>query len=289
MPSPIMSPDPATRALPRVPDLLLGQLRHHLRQLLRTPRAVSTGMVLPVLLLLLAGTTRGHLPVSRLAGYATLGLTMTTWTAHGIGLVAAREAGVLKRWRAAPLPTWCHLAGRVAASMLVGVMAATITVLTGVLLFATHLGPAQAAVVVAALTLGALTCAACTTAVTGFIPTVASAFPILGLTYLPVVLISGVFGPLPTEPHWLTTLAGYLPVQPIVDATQHAIRDAALPTRDLLILAAWTLASALTARASFRWQPTKPRRRRAFATRKGSHDERHSWCRASRPTARRSA
>ena len=95
---------PRSGRMPSLGRVLLQQVRHHLRLMLRTPRAISTGLVLPVLLLLLSGTSHGHLSTPRLAGLAVLGLTMTAWTTHGIGLVAAREAGVLERWRARPPP-----------------------------------------------------------------------------------------------------------------------------------------------------------------------------------------
>lgn len=258
MPRPHVLPDPA---LPAVSGLFAAQLRHQIGLLVRTPRAIGSGVVLPVLLVLLAGTSRGDLPASRVAGFATVGLTMITWTTHGIGLVAARETGVLKRWRGTPLPAWCHLAGRIGASVLVAVLAGAVTVVSAVALFGTHFDVPQAATIVAALAVGAITCATCSIAIAGCVPTVASAFPILGLSYLPLVLISGAFGPLSREPHWLTSLADYLPVQPVIDAVSHALGDSSMPIRDVLIPIAWTLAAAFAATATFRWQPSRPHRR----------------------------
>ncbi len=221
---------------------------------------MSTGIVLPVLLLLLADT-KAHVSLSQLAGYAVLGVTMTAWTTHGIGLVASREAGVLKRWRATPLPPWCYFTGRIAATVLIAVLSGAVAVLAGVLFRAVHLDADRAFPVIAALILGAIACAASATALTGFVPTVASAFPILGLTYLPIVFVSGVFGSPDNEPHWLMTLATYLPVEPIVHATDHALAYGSLPIRDLAVLAAWAVSGILAALVTFRWEPTRPRRR----------------------------
>jgi ABC-2 type transport system permease protein len=246
--------------LPRVVPLLLGQLGHQIRLLLRTPRAMSTGLVLPVLLLM-TNSSGGHVAPGRLAGCAVLGTTMIAWTTHGIGLVAARESGVMKRWRATPLPAWCYLTGQIGASVLVAVLAGAVAVLTGVAFFGTDLDVSRALAMLVAVALGALACAAASTAVTGFVPTVASAFPILGLTYLPVVLFSGTVGD-PVKASWVATIASYLPVQPTIDAAAHALAGTALPVRDVLVLCSWAVAGLLVSLAVFRWEPSRTRQRR---------------------------
>jgi ABC-2 type transport system permease protein len=251
--------------LPGLTGMLVNQVRYHLSVLLRTPRALSTGLVVPVLLLLLSNTKHGQLPAARLAGPAILGLTMTAWTTHGITLIAAREAGVLKRWRATPLPAWCYFTARIVATVVVAVLAAVITVVVGAEWFGSSVPPRAVVAMATALVVGATACAALATAVTGIVPNVASAFPILGLSYLPVVLISGVLGSMPSEPSWLTTLASYLPVQPIIDATTHAVQHGSLVLRDLLVLMGWTIGGLLAALGTFRWAPTRPRQRRAAA------------------------
>jgi hypothetical protein len=70
-------------------------LSYHARVLLRTPRATFGGVLLPLLLLALRGA--GSVP-----GLVVLGVASTAYVTHASGLVAAREAGVLKRWRATP-------------------------------------------------------------------------------------------------------------------------------------------------------------------------------------------
>jgi ABC-2 type transport system permease protein len=237
--------------------LLAAQARYQLGLLARTPRALSTGLALPVILLLVSDTRHGHLPAGQVAGLATFGVTMSAWTTHGIGLVAAREAGVLKRWWATPLPRWCHLAGRIVATVLLATLAGTLTVTAGAVAFGTPIGPAALAVFV----LGAFACAAACTAVTGFVPNVASAFPVLGLTYLPVLLVSGALGASGALPCWVVTLSRYLPVRPTSDAATSALDGHGIPPADVLVLAAWVVAGLLAALVTFRWEPSRPRRR----------------------------
>ncbi|MFD3401197.1 ABC transporter permease [Kribbella sp. NPDC058693] len=241
-------------------QLLIGQLGHQIRLLLRTPRAMSTGLVLPVLLLFL-NSSDGHVPPARLAGCAVLGTTMIAWTTHGIGLVAARESGVMKRYRATPLPAWCYLTAQIVASVIVAMLAGALAVLVGVVFFGAQLQFWQALVMLGVIVLGALACASASTAVTGFVPTVASAFPILGLTFLPVLLLSGTVGE-PLKTHWVNVVASYLPVRPTVVSLE---RTTPAP-HDILVLCAWSVGGLLLSLAVFRWEPTRTRQHRPPAT-----------------------
>ena len=46
------------------------------------------------------------------------------YLSHASGLVVAREDGVLRRWRATPLPSWGYFAGRIVATVLLADAAA---------------------------------------------------------------------------------------------------------------------------------------------------------------------
>jgi ABC-2 type transport system permease protein len=254
------------RRLPSSGRLLVAQVGYQLRLLLRTPRALGAGVAVPALLLVLSNPKGGGVPAAHLAGLAVLGVTITAWVTHGIGLVAARESGVLKRWRAAPLPPWCYFAGRITATVLVATAAAGVTVAIGVARYGTHLDADAAVGLLVAVGLGALAWATPATALTGVIPRVDSASPILTLTYLPVIVLSGVFGSPIGQPRWLTTLAGYLPAQPMIDAAtralQHTTSPPVLPGHDLLVLAGSAIVGLVASLVLFRWEPSRPAQRR---------------------------
>jgi ABC-2 type transport system permease protein len=250
-----------SRGLPGPGRVLAVQIRYQLQLLLRTPRAVVAGIVLPALLLLVSHPKHGAIAPAELAGLTVLGVTITAWSTNGISMVTAREAGVLKRWRATPMPAWCYFLGRMAATVIVSAMSAAVTMTLGVFLCHTHMTATIAVGVLAAVVLGALAWSAAAMAVTGLIPNVASAWPILMISYLPVILISGGFGTTGGQPHWLNTLASYLPAQPIINATTRALQYQAGQSltsgRDMLVLAGWLAGGLLAARILFRWQPTK--------------------------------
>jgi ABC-2 type transport system permease protein len=255
----------AARArMPSVRRLLAAQISYQAR-LLASGRAITIGVGLPVILLIAAHGQHSNTSATGIAGYAAFGLTLTAWNTYGVRLVAAREAGVLKRWRATPLPHWCYFLGRILATVVVAVLAGAATVAAGVLLYGTHLTVSGALGALVAVILGAFAWAATATALTAVIPTVEAAAPTLMLTYFPVIIISGIFGAI-SEPHWLSTIASYLPAQPLVHALGsslgHTAGHALLPARDLIVLAAWAVAGLAAAVATFRWEPHRPTQQR---------------------------
>jgi ABC-2 type transport system permease protein len=148
----------------------------------------------------------------------------------------------------------------------VGTLAGTVTVAVGVCFYHVHLTAGAALVILVVFALGAAAWAASATALSSAIPTVEAAFPILILIYFPVLIVSGLLGSI-SEPHWLTTLASYLPVRPLADAVTSALRHASgtplFPAHDLLTLAVWAAAGLAAAIITFRWEPHRPTQRRA--------------------------
>ena len=131
-----------------------------------------------------------------------------------------------------------------------------------------------------AVGLGTLAWAALATALTGIIPTIESASPILTFTYPPVILLSGVFGVLGGQPRWLASLTSYLPAQPMIDAAARALQHTAgppdIPGHDLIVLGGWAAAGLVASLMAFRWEPNRPAHRR---TTRGGH--------SSQPAARK--
>jgi ABC-2 type transport system permease protein len=256
----------ATR-LPNPLRLLGAQVGYQIRQLLASGRTLAIGIGLPVILLI-ASKGKGTTP--NVAGYAAFGLTITAWAGFGVRLVSARESGLLKRWRASPLPRWCYFAGAIVATTLTAVIAGAVAVGVAVLLWGSHFdsGPSVqltgkgVAAVLIVFALAALAWASAVTAVTTIIPSVEAAFPTLTLIYFPTVIISGVLFSL-NEPSWLSQLVSYLPAEPMIDATRNAVHHGPgvpfIPGKDTAVLAAWAVGGLLVAVLTFRWEPHRPR------------------------------
>jgi ABC-2 type transport system permease protein len=254
--------------LPGLVPVIGGQLRYQLTLLLRTPRTLMAGLILPGALLALQLGRVQHigqgaaadLLAARVAGLVVLGAMSVAYLTHAASLVVAREDGVLRRWRATPLPSWGYFAGRIGAAMLIADAAALILVLVGVAMAGLHLSGAGVVSLLIAATLGGLALAAAGTAITPLLTSAQGVNQLLALTYIPLIIFSGGFAGLP---HWLTTLVSYLPAQPMIDAVTRALEPgASMSGRDLAVLAAWAVGCLLLSVRFFQWDPHRPRHAR---------------------------
>jgi ABC-2 type transport system permease protein len=265
--------------LPGYGLLLAGQVQYQLRLLVRSPRALFAGILLPVLLLVLR-QVGGHTPAAQelavVSGIAAFSVISTAFITHAGNLVAARESGVLRRWRVSPLPHAIFIAGWVAATTLLAagsaVAALAVAGVLGASISVTGVGLALVPMV-----LGVLAWASVGTAVTGLITGGLGAYPMLAAISLPVIALSGGLGFSVTgsEPSWLATLMSYLPAEPVIHGMTRALRYAAgeggpaLAGRDLAVLAAWVVVGTIGSAWLFRWEPRvagKRRRRAKSAT-----------------------
>jgi ABC-2 type transport system permease protein len=259
-----------TPRMPGIGRLLAAQIAYQAR-LLASGRAIIIGVGLPVLLLIAAHghTAADAAGIGEMAGYATFGLTLTAWNTYGVRLVAARESGVLKRWRATPLPRWCYFLSRILATVVVAVIAGAATVTAGILLFHAQVSVSGALGALLVFVLGAFAWAATATALTALIPTIEAAAPTCMLTYFPIIIISGIFGGI-AEPSWLATIASYFPAEPLIHALTTVLGRTAgkaqPPVRDLLVLAVWAVAGLTVAITTFRWEPHRPTQKRPART-----------------------
>src|SRR5690242_3993551 len=123
--------------LPGLTPVIGGQLRYQLTLLMRTPRTLMAGLILPGALLALQLGRVQHIGqgaaadvlAARVAGLVVLGAMSVAYLTHACSLIEARADGVPRRWRAMPLTAWGYFAGRVAAAVLITGGAALILVL----------------------------------------------------------------------------------------------------------------------------------------------------------------
>jgi len=260
--------------LPGTGRVLAAQVRYQLILLARNPRALVTGLVMPSLLLALelghvqhlGATTAGMAVLApRVGGLFLFAAAAIALFTHASTLVVAREDGVLRRWRAAPLPSWAYFTAKITATVLAADLAGVVLVLVSMEMARLSLTSRAVAAMLVTGTLGALAFAAVGTAITRLISTAQSAQPVLMLTYLPLVFLSGAFGPIQSLPHWLTTAVTYLPAQPVVDAMSRVLLRSGgtlPPLHDAAVLAAWLAGGLLLSLRFFRWDPHRPRHSR---------------------------
>ncbi len=271
------------RPLPGIGSVLAGQVSYQLRLLARTPRALWFAIFAPAGLLALRLGHIGHVGgrqaasaavIGLMASLAVFGLLNTAYLTHASGLVAARQDGVLRRWRLVPVPASGFFAGRIVATVVLADAGGALVILIGAAMTGVHVAAGAIPALLVVLTTGALAWAALGTAVTALVPTAEASYPVIGLTYLPVIFVSGVFGAFPGAPGWLTTLVRYLPAQPVIDAATGVLSYsggglAPVPGADLATLCAWGAGGLLLAVRFFRWDPQRPPRRSHQRTTRG--------------------
>jgi ABC-2 type transport system permease protein len=259
------------RRLPGLGPVLATQIRYQLTMILRTPRALIAGLLLPgALLALERGNAQQHITMAlaapKVAGLVSFSAVAIAFFTHANALVIAREDGVLRRWHAAPLPTWGCFAARIAATTLLTVASGLILVLVAMQMAGLHLSGRAIPGLLAVGVLGALALSATATLITTIIPSTQAAQPVLMLIYIPLIILSGSLGSLATElPHWLTETITYLPVQPIIDSATRVLEHPGgtiMSVHDLAVLAAWAAGTMLVSLRFFRWDPTRQRHAR---------------------------
>jgi ABC-2 type transport system permease protein len=250
--------------LPGPGSVLASQIRYQLTLLGRNPRAIVAGLVLPGALLALERGNAQHITMAqaapKIAGLVAFSAVAIAFFTHALGLVTAREEGVLRRWHASPLPAWAYFAGRILATMAVTAAAGLILVLVAVGLTGVYLTAHAVVGLLVVDLLAALVLAAIGTAITVIIPTAQSAQPVLMLTYIPLIVLGGAFGAMTSLPHWVNTAMTYLPVQPVIDAAWRALQGGGviMSGHDLAVLTGWVVGGLLISFRSFAWDPHRP-------------------------------
>lgn len=257
-------PDQPTRWPSRL-RLIARQFRYHFGLMARTPRAIFASVLLPAIILAMRGSDAagqaGQGP-DMVAGLAVLGAVSASYVTHATSLVLARESGVLRRWRMSPMPSSCFFAGKTLATLVLAAGCALVTVLVAALMGISS-SPGHVAIMIGPILVGVLCWATVATAVSSLIPAGGAAYPLLTLTYLPVVLLSGAVGQSAGQSAWLRTVTNLLPVRPVLVACAGVLRSGHLyiSLQGVAVLTCWTIAAALAAGRLFQWTPRRPRAR----------------------------
>lgn len=259
---------PPTRTHPGRPSLarlLRDQAAWASTSLFREAGGVFFAVVMPALLLalipvLVTGDRSQRLDAARalLPAMAAYGIAVAAYVNMPSNLARAREQGVLKRVRGTPVPLWAHLAGRIAAALLVALL--TVVLLVAIAGIGYDMWPALGRLPATALAFA--TVVACFSALGFTLLTLVRSRQSLDAaalgTLLPLSFISDVFVHGARMPAPLDLLGDALPLKHAVHALDDALRSGAgsggFAWRDLAVLALWTAGGALVARR-MSWQP----------------------------------
>jgi ABC-2 type transport system permease protein len=244
--------------------LFAHELRAQQRLFWRSRELAFFTFALPIILYFLLGSVYGDDDVDGIAGADYLlagmlgyGAASTAFAGLAIMLVVRREAGILKRLRATPLPASTYLAAVLSSITLIFALEAVVMIVIGRVGFDTAL-PDRFLSLAVALLLGTASFAALGVGLSGLVRSAEGASAVVNAIYLPVSFISGAFFSPESFPAFLEAIANVLPLTYFIEL----VRDVILHGSEIWdepaavgVIAAWGAAGLVAAYRSFRWEP----------------------------------
>jgi ABC-2 type transport system permease protein len=251
--------------------LALRQVRYTNKAFWRNPASAFFTFVFPLMFLVIFtalfgnenATIRGQ-EVSVSTVYvpliATFSIITATYTNLAINVSFSRDAGVLKRIRGSPLPSWAFMSGRIVHAILVTILLVIIVAAFGALFYDAEIPTRTLPAFITTVALGAATFSALGLALTSVIPHADASPPIVNASILPLLFLSGIFIPIQDPNAWYVMLAKFFPVYHFAEAMTSAYFS---PTGTgfegwhLLVMALWGVAGAVLAVLFFSWEPRR--------------------------------
>jgi ABC-2 type transport system permease protein len=193
------------------------------------------------------------------AGMIGYGVAATCFAGLGITLVVRREAGVLKRIRATPLPAPDYVFAVLASVFVVIVIESVVIILLGRLFWSVPV-PDRLLSLLVVLVIGAACFAAMGIGITGVVRTAEGSSAVINAIFLPMAVISGTFFSPRSYPEFLRVLAEILPLTHFTELTRNVmLHDQHIWSNlgDVAVVVAWGAVGLFGAIRGFRWQPVE--------------------------------
>jgi len=244
-------------------SFVLHQLRFEQRSFWRSREAAVFIFVFPLLLYsLLASVYSAEingLPSADvlLAGLFSYGAANTAFAGLAITLVGRREAGILKRLRATPLPPRAYLMAVLLSTLVIFALQAVALLALGRFGFGADM-PKNMIGFLGAIAVGVACFAGLGVGGAALIRSAEGASAVVNVVLLPMAFLAGSFGPTRHYPPVLQAVADVLPLTYFVKLVNGVVLDGdslfAEPWQ-LAIVVAWGLAGLAIALRWFSWMP----------------------------------
>jgi len=193
------------------------------------------------------------------AAMASFGVITACFNNIAIAMTFQRDAGILKRIDATPLPAGSFLAAQILHAMLVAVLLVAATALFGRAAYGADIpGGVTLLEFLLMLVVGASAFCALGLAVTAAIPNFDAAPAIVNIAILPLLFLSGIFIAFGNDtPSWIIWVARIFPVRHFATGMQAGFLGTPFDWSDVAIVAAWGLVGLLLAVRFFSWEPRR--------------------------------
>jgi ABC-2 type transport system permease protein len=245
--------------------LFVHELKTEIRLYTRSRELAFFTFLLPIIFFVLLGSVYGdsdeikgyRAPDYLLTGMLGYGVAATAFSGLGIVLVLRREAGILKRLRATPLPASVYIGAVLLTTLLAFVVEAVFLIALGMLLFDAEF-PKSLGSLALAIILGGSAFALLGVGISGLVRRAEGASAVITALYLPLSFVSGAFFSQQNFPDWLKAIADLLPLTYFIDLMGAVMLGGVElwdRPKDVAVIAAWGLVGAVLARRFFRWVP----------------------------------
>lgn len=247
--------------------LVWHQIRYEQLSFWRNPQAAFFTFAFPVLIMVVFGALfhggepsdffGGLSPLAYYVGTVTgLSVLGSCYSQLAVGLAMRRQAGILKRMRATPLPAWTYFAGLLAHCVLVSVVTVVLILAVGAVFGVPLPAAGQWPPLLVTLVLGAASFCALGVAVASLIRNAEAAPAVVQFVLFPLLFLSGTYMPISSEV--LHHITGALPVRPFNEALLGALaHGGGFAWQRLAVLLAWGALGAVVAVRRFRWEPRR--------------------------------
>jgi ABC-type multidrug transport system permease subunit len=210
---------------------------------------------IPVVMSSPGGHRGGPYAAYLLPGLLGLNLVMMGVFSTGIVDVTLRAKGGYKRLATTPLPRYVYLGAQLAVRIIVVLVAAALLLFVGALAFGIHNQGSYAGLLLVQI-LGAACFISLGYLLASFAQTPEAYSGLANLSFLPLMLLSGVYFSLDGAPTWLQHAADLLPLTPLLRVLRGIFNDGAGLVSEwpgIALVAAWTAVLFVLATRRFKW------------------------------------
>ena len=256
---PVSRPRPLSRGI----GLAVRQALLEQRSFWRSAEYALFTFALPLALLLLIGSTTatGDLPGTHVEGQMifvpsiiAFGVIVAAYVNLSAKLATLRHDGVLKRIRTTPMSATAYLSGVLGSTAATTIAITACVGVIGAIAFGAVPRASGLPEIAGGLVLGVACFGSLGLALSSVARSAESAAPIANASYLPLAIMSGIFDPTFSVPHWLSVVVGLFPVRALAQILEQGYTPVVhASATDLLVLLAWTFAGCAFAAWRFRW------------------------------------
>lgn len=230
---------------------------------LRDPMAVFFALLFPLMMLFLFGSIFGNEPDPDLGGRGSVDVSVPGYIAIivatnaimglPINLATYRAGGVLRRFRATPLPPSVVLGSQVAVGLIFTAVGSVLLVIAGRMFFGLHL-PEDPGIVLGAVMLSAASIFAFGFILASVLPNARTAQSVAMVVFFPMMFLSGAALPRQLLSATIQDVAQALPLTHVVTLVDGAWSGAGWNPAAMVVLSGVMVAGVALSVRLFRWE-----------------------------------